>query len=358
MSTKTSDGSSDPGPANELSLGCMIDRIARATAAYPYKVWGFGESIAMEGLLAAGGEHHAVAARLVDGWACERGPLAADPLAHVAPGVPLLERFRETGEPRLLARARELGDVLTSTGIGSHGARIHRPDLSGWEHEVWVDCMHLDGPFLARLAVVTGDDRWRVLAAEVLLSHARVLQDDRGGLFSHGFDDAGGQPNGVFWGRGQGWAMLGLVDTIPLLPPGPGRAEAEQRVRALVDGLAATAVETATGFAWHTVVDHPETYVEPSIAAFVALGVGRGLRAGLLDGRHAALADRAWAEVVAGLDADGRLIGVSDATPVGADADRYRARGRGVFPWGQGPALLAAIAVRPMSAPGGDQING
>src|SRR5712691_4586014 len=77
--------------------------------------------------------------------------------------------------------------ALLATVTGTHGARLHRPDLRGWEHEVWVDCMHLDGPFLAQLALVPGEEHWADLAASLLLSHARVLQLDRNGLFSHGF---------------------------------------------------------------------------------------------------------------------------------------------------------------------------
>ncbi|MGH2533150.1 MAG: glycoside hydrolase family 88 protein [Thermomicrobiales bacterium] len=318
-----------------------IDRLAWATATYPFKVWGFGESIAMEALLAAGGEHHAFAAGLIDRWTREAPPLHAVPLAHVAPGVPLLSRYAETGDSTLIRRAGELAGVLTGLPVGQHGARIHRADLAGWKHQVWVDCMHLDGPFLARLAVHLHEPDFHDFAADLLLTHARPLQDERTGLFSHGFNDTEGRANGVFWGRGLGWALLGLVDTAAELPASHrARAEIGQRLIALVAGMAAT--EAAPG-AWHTVVDHPETYLEPSVSAFVALGVGRAVRHGLAAAEYAALADRAWAATAAGFSADGALLDVSDATPVGADAAHYGARPRGVFPWGQGPALLAAI---------------
>jgi len=319
----------------------LIAAVARLTMRYPFKVWGFGESIAMEALLRAEGEPHAFAAALLDRWACDAGPLADDALAHVAPGVPLLMRFAEARHPQLLIRARELADVLAALQTGSHGARIHRPDLSGWEHEVWVDCMHLDGPFLAHLAQETGEPAYTDRAAALLLSHARVLQDEWSGLFSHGFDDATGRPNGVYWGRGEGWALLGLVDTARALPDThPAQWEIRQRLGALVAGMARN--EQMPGV-WHAVVDHPDTYHEPSVGAFVALGVGRAVRHHLLDASYAALAARALSATIAAIDPDGALRGVSDATPVGTDTAHYGARGRGVFPWGQGPALLAMI---------------
>lgn len=321
----------------------LVTVMANATARYPFKRWGFGESIAIEALIEAGGEPGQMAADLVRDWARDHEPLANDPLAHVAPGVPLLMLAGRDSVQResLLGCARELAAVFAGSAIGRHGAQIHRPDLDGWEHEVWVDCMHLDGPFLSLLARLTGDDSYADLAGEILLGHARVLQDERSGLFSHGFDDAAGWPNGVHWGRGQGWALLGLIDTAANLPGGhPARDEIAQRLDRLMRGLAATEAETGT---WHTVVDAPDTYLESSVGAFVALGAGRGMRVGLLPRTWSALADRSWQATVRRISVDGVLDGVSDATPVGPDAAHYGARGRGGFPWGQGPALLAAV---------------
>jgi rhamnogalacturonyl hydrolase YesR len=326
-----------------ISRQDLISRLAAATARYPFKQWGFGESIAMEALLTAGGEPGDLAASWISGWVSGHAPLRTDPLAHVAPGVPLLILAeRATGHrDAVIACAKELAAILETSLVGRHGAQIHRPDLAGWEHEVWVDCMHLDGPFLAHLARVTGERRYADLAAAILLSHARVLQDERTGLFSHGFNDATGRPNRILWGRGQGWALLGLVDTAAQLPDGHATlAEIRQRLDALVHGLAASEAEPG---AWHTVVDAPETYMEVSVGAFVALGIGRAVRHGLLPGPWTDLADRAWQATARRIAPDGSLPGVSDATPVGTDAVHYGARPLGVFPWGQGPALLAAV---------------
>ena len=326
-------------PSNDAAR--WIDPTGRATARCRFKVWGFGESIAMEGLLAAGSDHRAYARTLVVDWARRAVVLRDDPLAHVAPGVPLLTVIDETGDRGLWDRAFELAQLMAEMKQGAAGARIHRPDLSGWEHEVWVDCMHLDGPFLARLGAMSADAGWTDLAVELLLGHARVLQDEARGLFSHGFDDATGRRNGVHWGRGQGWALLGLIDTLHLLPGDQPRwTEVRQRLEALVAALAATEREAGV---WSTVIDHPETYRESSVSAFVALGVGRAVRYGLVPATFQPLADRAWSAVVAKLTPDGELRDVSDATPVGETVAHYDSRDRGIFPWGQGAALLAAI---------------
>ena len=328
--------------------------IADATARIPLRLWGFGESIGVEALLAVAGAHARAIEDRLQRWA-ERSTLVGDPLAHVAPGVPLLTALSRRGSPALLSRVRELAEMLATAEVGRSRARIHRPDLPGWSTEVWVDCMHLDGPFLARYGAMMGDLAWSDLASELLLSHARVLQDDRVGLLSHGFDDLGTRPNRVFWGRGQGWALLGLVDTLAALPDDhSARTEIAQRARALIGALAR--YEDAPG-RWHTVVDHGKSYVEASISAFAALGVQRAIRAGVVSRSHADLVRRALEAAVECISDSGGLSGVSLATPVGATADHY-ARvpltdgGETSVTWGQGPLLLALLECSPPSVQG------
>src|SRR5439155_8117305 len=94
---------------------------------------------------------------------------------------------------------------------------------------------------------------------------------------------------------------------------------------------------------WHTVVDAAETYLEPSVSAFVSLGVAQGVAQQRLPAAMLALAERALAATVSGIDAAGRFVDVSDATPVGSDKQHYTRRARGVYAWGQGPALLALV---------------
>lgn len=319
--------------------------IADATARIPLKFWGFGESIGVEALLAAGGVHARAMEDRLERWA-EDSTLVGDPLAHVAPGVPLLTALSTRGSPALRSRLRELAEMLATARMGHNRARIHRPDLHGWATEVWVDCMHLDGPFLARYAAMRGDPVWSDLASELLLSHARVLQDDRAGLLSHGFDDLSGHPNRIFWGRGQGWALLGLVDTLAALPVDhPATTEIAQRARALVGALARH--EDGPG-RWHTVVDRTTTYVEASVSAFVALGVQRAIQAGILCDADAGLAERALDAAVSCLRDSGGLSGVSLATPVGPAPYHYavvpRTEGdEDCVMWGQGPLLLALL---------------
>ena len=305
-----------------------------------YRVWGFGEAIALRGLLRAGdllgdpapiGFVHG----LLRTW-LGRG-VARTNEDHVGAGRELLDLHARTGDAQFLEAARKLAALNAGFPKGPTGARYHRTDTPGWRWQIWVDCMDVDGPFLAALAQATGEAAYADQAVEELLGYARALQTESGLLF-HGFERDCGQ-NGQLWARGQGWALMGLVDTLALLPRAhPDWAELHQRLVALADALAATQADDGL---WHTVVDQPETYLESTLAAMAACALREAFAHGLLDAdKYRAMEAKARAAMHREIAPDGSLKLVSDATPVGA-VSTYATRPFGVFPWGQGPLLLA-----------------
>ncbi len=310
------------------------------TMRWNFRVWGFGEAIALRGLLRAGdvlgdteplGFVHA----LLRAW-LGRG-VARTPEDHVGAGRELLALHARTGDAAFLDAAVRLAGMHAGFAPGPHGARCHRPDTPGWRHQIWVDCMDVDGPFLVALAQATGERRYFDQAAEELLGYARTLQDDDG-LLRHGFERDAGR-NGVRWARGNGWALMGLVDGLIGLPPThAARDELHARTRRL---CAALRVHQHADGLWRTVVDTSNTYLESTLAAMVACALHEAFAHRALDaadfGEMEARARRAMHAQVAD---DGALRLVSDATPVG-EQSTYATRPFGVFPWGQGPLLLA-----------------
>lgn len=316
-------------------------RLSAAVAMrWNYRVWGFGEAIALRGLLAAGdrlgdpgpfGFVHGV----LRTW-LGRG-VARSNEDHVGAGTELIEVYSRTGDPSFLEAARALAALNANFPKGPHGARYHRADTPGWRWQIWVDCMHVDGPFLASLAQATGEEAYYDQAADELLGYARTLQAD-GGFFYHGFERDCGR-NGQLWARGNGWALVGLVDTLSLLPR-THRAwpELQQRTNLLAEALMDS--QDAGGL-WHTVLTDPQTYLESTLAAMAAAALHNAFHRDILAvDRFGAMERRARAALHMQVSADGVLERVSDATPVGEHAV-YATRPFGVFPWGQGPLLLA-----------------
>jgi rhamnogalacturonyl hydrolase YesR len=273
-----------------------LEAVAQRTLDYPYKMWGFGEGMALLGLLRAGDLlRRKEWIDFVAGLVAPTLHTAPSPLDHLIPLEVLFE----------LKRLRPALDIADATQRFVRAATDgpHRPDLEGLSTQIWVDCLHTDGPGL----VLAGHRR--AAAAAVELGCAR-FQDDSG-LFSHGFDVGTGKANATHWGRGQGWALHGLT---AVHSPNAARL------------LVALEHHEEDG-CWRTIVDDPAAPVEHSVSALVASAVPK-----------TPMGQRALRAALAALDSGGGLP-VSSATPVGSYLDRET----GVFPWGQGPLLLALL---------------
>ncbi len=329
---------------NTFWLFALAQAVARQTMAYPFKVWGFGEGFALEALWQAAdalGErsYRDFVLDLFERWlAREPQVVEAD---HSAPGGLLLDVFQHTGDARYADLALRLADHMDALPAGPHGARFHRPAHPDYHDYLYVDCMEVDAPFLCRLAQVSGETGYFDRAAEQILGYSALLQDAATGLFYHQYNRTTGQVNGSFWGRGSGWALLGLLKTLQLLPPDHAAyAEIHARFTRLAGALAER--QLATGD-WPTVLDQPDTTREASLPAMFGYAFEEAICAGLLPPTFANAAAGAWAAMQERLSADGLLAGVSVATPPG-DAAHYNriAVGAG-YPWGQGPALAWVV---------------
>jgi unsaturated rhamnogalacturonyl hydrolase len=331
---------------------------------YPFRVWHYGESTGLEGLLRAGdllGEprYEAWVHGLLRGWAARRRPFTE--LDNTLPGKVLCELAARHDDELLLEAGLDAAEYLTARrtlrGVALPFERAPLREPFGGEAlgasdrdlledpgpGVFVDTLHFDPPFLVRLGVLA--DAPGLVDAGA--GQARALSDllqDASGLFWHFFLERSGERYGLGWGRGQGWALLGLVDVLEALPRDhverePLAAALERLVLALRES------ERADG-GWDAVVGEPESGDESSTAAFVAAGVGAAVASGVLRKDQLDLAREAWAHTAARVGEDGVLAGVSANVWACTVSSHYHHVPRGaVVPWGQGPLLLAAAAV-------------
>ncbi|MCB1121583.1 MAG: glycoside hydrolase family 88 protein [Verrucomicrobiae bacterium] len=322
----------------------LLKKVADLTLQWPFKIWGFGEGIALRGLLAVDrvtgqATYHPFVEKLLQTYV-DRGVGKANE-EHIAPGTELVMLANETGESAWLDAAKALASLHATFPKNKFGARMHRPDLSGWRKQIWVDCMDVDAPFLLRLGRLAGDEKYIDQGLEEILGYSRCLQVEDGGvadgLFWHGYEVDCGH-NGQWWARGNGWALMGLVETLKLLPASSSaRSELMERLLRLCRAL--KRYQHTNGL-WHTVVNAPETYLESTLAVMAAFALREAFDASLLDtDEFGDMERRARAAALSCVGEDGALTLVSDATPV-AELNMYATRPFGVYPWGQGPLLL------------------
>jgi unsaturated rhamnogalacturonyl hydrolase len=322
-----------------------IQTIAQQTMTYPYKLWGFGEGIALEAVWYAGTAldqlaYRAWVIRMMDRWLNREPRLREED--HSAPGVALLHVYRATQDERYLTRALDLAAQMQQLPSDQSGAWLHRPEHPDYHHYLYVDCMEVDAPFFCQLAAVTGDSQYHDRAAQQLLSYCRLLQDDETGYFHHQYDAEQETVNGIFWGRGNGWAMLGLLKSLRCLPVDhPSYADLLRRFQRLAASIASAQLPSGD---WPTVLTEPLAQAEGSLAAMYAYGLLAGIESRLLPDTYSDTITRAFTALRARLLPDGRLSGVSVATPPGTTVAHYDSIAVGEsVPWGQGPLLLAAL---------------
>lgn len=337
-----------------------------------YETWNYGDSVAFEAMLAAGDllddeRLPAFAYGWMRAWATRARPYVR--LDSTAPGLVITQLARRHDDALLLQAAYDLAGYLMSrprlSGIYEAwtAAPLQHPYgpgtldargtllVSNPPPGVFVDNMHFEPPFFAALAAVSGDQGHLAAALDQARGYIALLQPT-GGTFSH---FALRNVPGTFghgWGRGQGWALLGLLDVLDELRPLQSSLDdAQTQTVGEIAASAAGLVDAQVGWQrddghWYAVVDDPRSGDEHSTAAFMSAGFYRALEAGVVSGPVVeAAADAAYAATCAAIDADGTLTQVSAAVMACTEQSHYAHVPRGyLVPWGQGPIVLAAAA--------------
>lgn len=340
-----------------------VAAVADRLRAHRFEGWFYGDSIGFEGLVAAADltgrrEHLDFAHGFFRAWATRREPWRPDD--NTAPGHAMCALVERTGDgvlreavldlARHLRGRRRMGPVSITFEDTLRSLREPYGDVALSPEQaaqmrdpgpgVWLDCMHFDPPFFAHLDRIAPGEGWAEAAVSELLGYRDLLLDEETGLYRHFWLEREGRAHARGWGRGQGWALLGLLDVAALLP---GAAEVHAEALRLARRM--LGYQLPDGH-WWSLVHEPRSGPESSTAAFMATAFFRGMGLGVLpEGEFAEPAERAYRAMEARLDAEGNLLGVSAAVYSALVEEHYwHVPVDRIVPWGQGPALTAAAA--------------
>ncbi len=215
-----------------------------------------------------------------------------------------------------------------------------------WFPDAWVDSLFHFSITLCRYARITGDPRYRQEAIAQVEGFARNLQDPATGLFTHAYND---KPRDervpsfrslAFWARGNGWAIVSLVELAPELPP-----EHPLRARLLRLASALRDAQSADGL-FHTILLHPDSYEETAASGLITYAFALGARTGVLDGSYREAAQRGMRGLLGTLERHGAALevsGTSKGTNPSPTARSYERVGQAnQISYGVGAWLLAA----------------
>lgn len=211
--------------------------------------------------------------------------------------------------------------------------------------QLWDDTLFMTVLFLYRAGMALHEDAWKREAEYQFLLHIKYLFCQENNLWYHGWTFEGRHHfGGAFWARGNSWYTAGAIDFIELLDQGPVRRIIEETWRGQC--LALCALQDSETGLWHTLLDHPDSYVETSASAAIAYGLLKGVRLGLLPAECAQNAQKALAGVLAQVGPDGVVENVSYGTPMGHTLDFYKEIPLCPTAYGQGLTFLMLTEAR------------
>jgi unsaturated rhamnogalacturonyl hydrolase len=248
-----------------------------------------------------------------------------------------LRLYREKPDPARIAALRQQFDHV-----------MLLPDNPAKPVWWWCDALFMAPPAWAGLSAATHDPRYLAYMDREWHITEDLLWDPQAKLFSR--DEAyrsRREKNGakLFWSRGNGWVMGGLVGVLSVLPADdPRRAFYVARLQQM--SAAVAKIQGPDGL-WRAGLLDAREYALPetSGSAFFVYAMAWGINHHLLDAAlYRPIVDKGWAGLVRNVYADGRLGSVQ---PVGEAPGAYSAGASAVF--GTGAFLLAGTEVSRMS---------
>lgn len=183
-------------------------------------------------------------------------------------GYAALRLYELTQDARYLHYAINQGKACAALPGAETGQIPYTPGKT----LILVDSVAFLCPFLARLSRLTTDGHYALLAVrqlETMWRHGRA--DD--GWIAHAFDARTLGTQGIAgWGRGVGWLLIGIVDTVCELPEGAEKTRWLARGQQLFAKLAACQREDGH---WPWRLDDPNAPADSSVTALVAYALAR-----------------------------------------------------------------------------------
>ncbi len=344
--TAIGDAPADPGPRTTLLrdprpysvekvLRLVADRELRRTRATPSRDWTmvplYLGLLAASRVLGVSAYHDEVLqhAETFD-WKLGSQPAFADDQAI---GQVYLALFHERHDEVRIRALRAEFDKL-----------IRLPDTEGAPVWWWCDALFMSPPAWTDLTKVTGDPGYRAYAMREWAITNTVLWDDQEKLFFRDntyVDKREANGSKIFWSRGNGWVVAGLVRILETLPRNdPSRPFYENKLKDMVRRIAS--LQSNDGL-WRPGLLDPGAYPLPetSGSSFYLYAIASGVRQHLLSrSLYEPVLRKGWAGLVGQVYADGRVGGVQ---PVGAAPGAYPASAS--YSFGSGAFLLAAAEI-------------
>jgi unsaturated rhamnogalacturonyl hydrolase len=339
----------------------LLKKVGDTLLNQSYQSWNFGDSTGFEAILVTGKllddpKYFNFARGWFAAWASRPEPFRR--LDCTAPGVAIIEVAQATNNKQIFDSLELLAKYLSSRSkdrgifdtweslclIPPYGGEELPPFeaqlLASPPGGTCIDCLHFDPPFFTGLGKALNNSTYTDIGVEQAIAYVDALQLPTG-IFDHFFLNGVEGTWGQGWGRGQGWALLGLMDVLHQIPQShAGYKKLKEAAEKLIYGMIKLQREDGR---WWCVVDSERSGEEGSTAGFMAAGFARAIKMGIVD---KAIVEPAMIKALNGVigdtDKTGQLQNVTAAVMASTRKSHYEFTPRGFsVPWGQGPLALA-----------------
>lgn len=214
----------------------------------------------------------------------------------VASGFGMAYLAQATGEEIYKEKAFDVYKDYCNIPRSTNGGISHREEVI----ELWDDTVYMVSEFLMQMYKLTGDEKFLKEAIFQINAHAEKLEDPETGLWYHGWDndsistvdpccllgwaDNPYRRNNEFWGRGNGWITMTLVNILELMPKQMSEyKQLKEKYLKMMNTLAH--VQDQKNGHWYQLPVYPGeegNFIESSCTAMFAYAITAGIRNGLL----------------------------------------------------------------------------
>ena len=232
--------------------------------------------------------------------------------------------------------------IMTEMPRTEEGGMLHSHSEVNNEQDLWDDTLVMAVLFLAQYGKTFNRQDCVSEATYQYLVHAKYLQDRVSGLWYHGWSfKKRSNYAKAFWGRGNCWATIFLGEYLEMVDlPDDVRRYTQELLYNQANALRKYQDESGM---WHTLIDHPDSYVEASATAGFCCGLLFAIRKGYLDESFLSCAAKALQAVIEHIAEDGELLQVSFGTNVGDTLEHYKKIELKKTHFGQALAIMALV---------------
>jgi len=211
----------------------------------------------------------------------------------------------------------------------------------------WCDALFMAPPVWSRMYAATGDRKYLDYLDEEWARTSARLYDNEEHLYARDSNyltrvEANGKK--MFWARGNGWVMGGIVRSLAYLPKDDlARAKYEMQLRQMAARV--TQLQGADGL-WRAGLLDAQDYGLPEVSgsALITFALAAGVNDGILEGKiYRPVIRRAWVGMLHHVYADGRLGCIQQT---GAEPAPFKATAS--YTYGVGAFLLAGSEIEKM----------